>query len=627
MIQLGRKSLYRKGQIPKEFRPVPSRRIMGQEKAVEALNFAVNLPAPNAHLICLGPKGVGRTSLTLNILQQFAENRPTPKDWVYVANFNHLAQPKPIAFPAGEGEAFAHKMARATQGLRADLKAIFSDESYQIRVAHIKQKYAAEKQADFNRLADSVAGPFTMLAKNANGIVVTPIKDGTVLTPDVFNNLPVEERKFLLGEMKAAQVRLEKALTESSWDAEKEDREVAVLNVQIAEKRIRQKWATLHKNYDDVPGVESFLNEAKAYVLEHLDAFLAGDENAWRLLKVNSFVCHHPAQGAPVIAMGRLTAGGLLGKIERIQENGTLICDHTLIQPGALHLANGGFLLIEGKELLESPQIWSLLKQALYTHKIQMEPSADEGVFAARMLQPQPIPLNVKVILVGDMNLYYALTGKEEDFEELFKFQVRFNEKTDRTPVSEQEYANVLADFVKQNGLLGFDVGAYNKLTEFAARLAQDQNALSMRLARVHDLMREADFVARETGAGQVTADVIEKTENKRFERLSCARSEWLENVRCGLLKLTLSGFSVGQINALVVHELGAFQFGRPSRVTCRVRLGGGTVADIEREVSLGGTLHSKGVLILGAYLSARYGQEYTLPIDASLPPTLKTSI
>ena len=201
MVQeLGEKSLYKKGSLKQNFKPVPSRQIIGQENALDALNFAVNLSAPNAHLVCLGPKGVGRTSLTLDILHQFAENKPAPDDWIYVANFNDLLHPTPIALPAGQVFLFAQKMAHAVESVRENLKALFSDESHQIQLAHIRQKYTAQKQADFNRLAESVATPFTVLSKTQNGIAVNPIKNGQILAPEVFNNLPIEERKFLLKE-------------------------------------------------------------------------------------------------------------------------------------------------------------------------------------------------------------------------------------------------------------------------------------------------------------------------------------------------------------------------------------------------------------------------------------------
>ena len=619
MVQeLKEKDLYKKGSLKRDFKPVSSRQIIGQEKALNALNFAVNLSAPNAHLVCLGPKGVGRTSLTLDILHQFAENKPAPQDWIYVADFNDLLHPMPIALPAGQGPIFAQKVARVVENIRESLKTLFSDEKYQIGLAHIKQKYAAKKQADFNRLSDAVATPFTGLSKTSNGIVVNPIKDGQILTPDAFNTLPLEERKFLLSEMKQAQLRLEKALKKSTFDAGEENEEILRLNLHLAQKLLDKKLAPLHKSYDTFPDVKIFMEGIKEYISSNLNVLLSGNENAWRLLQVNAFVSHDPKKGAPVIAMGHASLGALLGKIEREQCAGTLISDHTLIQSGVLHKANGGFLVIEGKDLSNAPQVWQALKQALYTHKIQME-GIDEGVFAVKTLVPKPIPLNLKVILVGDTNLYYSLANKEEDFEELFKLQARFSEKMPRTETTEKDYANVLADFVERNGLLAFDISSYNRLTEFGARLAQDQNGLSTRFARLHDLMREADFVARQSGVKKITEKEVELALNARMERLSSAHEEWLETLKQGLMKFNLSGTAIGQINALVVHELGVFQFGRPSRVTCRVRLGSGNVADIEREVSLGGTLHSKGVLILGAYLAAKYGQEYTLPIDASL--------
>ncbi|MGN0920070.1 MAG: Lon protease family protein [Alphaproteobacteria bacterium] len=613
--KLGEKDLYQKGSLKKNFKPKPSRQIIGQERAVEALNFAVNLSAPNAHLVCLGPKGVGRTSLTLDILRQFAEKKAAPKDWVYVANFNDLLHPLAMALPAGQGPVFAQKMAAAVQGIQEGLKTFLSDEKYQIQLAHIKQKYAAQKQADFNQLAASVASPFTTLSKTPQGIVVSPVKDGQILTPDLFNQLPLADRKVLLAKMKAAQERLEKALTESTFDASAEGEEITCLNTKWAEKVVDKKYTPLHKNYQEML---PFLRESKKYILTHLDSLLSGNETAWRPLKVNAFVSNHPAQGAPVVLMGHISIGALLGKIEREQQAGSLISDHTLIQPGVLHQANGGFLVIEGKDLLGAASVWQALKRALYTHQIQME-NPDEGVFAVKTLLPQPIPLNVKVVLVGDTGLYYTLAGKEEDFEELFKLQARFGEKMPRTPASEHAYASVLADFVERAHLLTFDASAYNRLMEFAARLAQDKQGLSTRLARVHDLMREADFVARQKETLQVGAVEVETALRQREKRQASAHEEWLETAKRGLLKFNLSGTAIGQINALVVHELGAFQFGRPSRVTCRVRLGSGNVADIEREVALGGTLHSKGVLILGAYLSAKYGQEYTLPVDASL--------
>ena len=604
----------------------PKSTILGQNRAVSALNFGIKMPANSYHIFSIGPKGVGRTSLSLSIVKQYAKTLPSPNDWCYVTNFEDYNRPQPLSFPAGEGRRFAHDMNNAALALKQALVNTFNDEAYKIEVAHIEQEFVAERETYFQKLQKIVATDCVTLSRLPSGLVVAPVQEGNVLSPEQFNTLPLKTRKLILTEMKAAQDRLENALKSTPEWQTLQAQKITDLKHHLAEKIIDAHLKDLSKNYGAQKSVAIYLQGAKDYLLDNL-AFISPDKSLsgeqirffWARLAVNPLVCHAPDEGAPVVHVGRPTIPHLLGRIERVSMGATLATDHSMIRAGALHRANGGMLVIEAQELLDNPALWPILKRALFAGHIKMDAGEENSIFTNVALDPIPIPLSVKVVLVGDAHIYHTLMNKDSEFSQLFKLEAQFTEKTTRTTDLEKVYIGALMDFRIQNKLLPFAPTTLKILIEKAARHAQDKNSLTMHVVYIHDLMREADFEARTMKAKMVTPAHLEHALVQRYYRLGAPQEEMMKSIKSGTLQIQTDGFKVGQLNSLVIHQYGSFSFGRPSRVTCQIRLGHGKVTDIEREVSLGGALHTKGVLILAAYLAGTYGRDTPLPVDASL--------
>ena len=620
--------LYRASTLsPAEIKRIqPNTTILGQNRAVSALNFGIKMPPNGYHIFSVGPKGVGRTSLSLNIVKKYAKTLPAPNDWCYVANFDDYSRPQPISFSAGQGRAFAHDMNHAALELKQALANAFSDEAYKIELAHIEQEFAAERESHFKKLQKIVSSEYVTLSRLPSGLVVAPVHGGKVLSPEEFNVLPLKTRKTILTQMKAAQSRLENALKSTPEWQNLEAQKVNSLKYHLTEKMVETHLKGIAKNYGNQKSVVLYLQNVKNYLLENL-TFVSPDKSLpadqvrlfWSRLSVNPLVSHNPQDGAPVVHVGRPTVPHLLGRIESVSLGSGFATDHSMIRAGALHQANGGILVVEAQEFLDNPVLWPILKRALFSEQIKMDAGEGNSIFTNVALDPLPIPLSVKVILVGDTHIYNTLMSKDSEFAQLFKLEAQFTEKTTRTTDLEKVYIGALMDFRTRNKLLPFAPTTMKILIEKAARHAQDKNSLTMHVVYIHDLMREADFEARTVGAKTVTPAHLEHALVQRYYRLGAPQEEMMKAIKSGTLQIQTDGFKVGQLNSLVIHQYGSFSFGRPSRVTCQIRLGHGKVTDIEREVSLGGALHTKGVLILAAYLAGTYGRDMPLPVDASL--------
>ena len=604
----------------------PSKAILGQNRALSAINFGIQMPPNGYHIVSSGPKGVGRTSLTLDVISQYAQTLPTPDDWCYVTNFDDFNKPLALRLPTGQGLIFSKEMNHTALMLKQSLQNAFSDEAYKIKLAHIEQQLAAEKEEYFQSLRQIIETSDVGLSKVPGGIVVCPKDKGREISASEFNKLPIEKRKKILSHMKLAQARLERVLQETPVWKDKQQSEIEKINQDVARQILNQTLVKYHIPYDKYPGFLNYLNSVENYVLDNLHIITSNDGISaeqirifWSRLAVNPFVSHPANSGAPVIHLSRPTLPHLLGRIERVQWQGMLMTDHTFIRPGALHLANGGILVIEAQDLLENFNVWGVLKRVLFERKIKMDAGDESSVLTNVSLEPSPIPLNIKVVLVGDASFYNAMNCKDAEFSQLFKLQAHFSHKMPRTADMEKVYIGVLLDFIQKEHLLPFHPETLKTMVEYAARFAQDKACLTTYVSVIHDMMREADFEAKTQEAKQVLPEHLEHAMVQHQYRLGGPQADMMTAIKNGTLQIDTDGYKVGQLNSLVVHQYQAFSFGRPARVTCQIRLGAGKVIDIEREVALGGALHTKGVLILASYLAGKYGREKPLSIDASL--------
>jgi len=606
-------------------------KIIGQNQALEAIAFGIRMNANGYNIFCTGPKGVGRTSLSLDAVRKYAKTLKTPDDWCFVHNFRVPHQPVALSFPAGQGRQFEKDIQKLAETLKKQLLALFTDESYKIKVAHIEQKYRAAKEDYFEILKKAVEDENVALVRADDGVVVAPKLNGKAVEPESFNKLPRNRRKTILEQMKKAQGRLEKAIRNLPEFEVEQQKEMEALNTSLAGQMIDTVSKNILKTYAKHTGAKNLIKGIKESILDNISLLLPSDEIMddsgvekadllWSRFSVNVIVSHKPDEGAPVIHVNHPTLSNLIGKIERIQLSGTSTTDFSLIRPGALHQANGGFLVIEAHDLLENQPTWSALKRCLFSKTIKMESGIDDNsIFGVISQDPTPIPLNVKVLLIGEPSLYYALAEQDDEFGELFKIQSRFVEKMERTLETERAYASLLANLIKTESMKPFEGAAIRRVIEQVSRWAGDQQKLSTYLVHANDLMREANYLATRQKARKVGVVHVEQALEERRKRFGADQKELMTSIKRGLISIDVKGTRVGQMNALVVYDFGIYSFGKPTRVTCQVRLGKGTLIDIEREVKLGGPIHSKGVLILSSFLASRFAQKQPISLDASL--------
>lgn len=601
--------------------------IIGQDRALEALNFGIHMNAGGYNVFCAGPKGVGRTTLSLSAVKKYAASCVAPDDWCYIHNFETPHQPIAVSFPAGSGKVFAKTVKKTVDALRTGLKMAFSNATYTAQLTAIERKFKEEKDSYVNHLQSLITEKNVTLIQTPAGVLVAPIIDGKILEPETFNQLPKNTRKSVLEQMTQAQKRIETALKETPKWEETQARLIADLQIKTAQKVLKSTLEPLEKAYADHPILQEHIQNIHDDILENLPIFSMGGHDAKdsqnELLEkynVNLFVSNKASAGAPVVHLSHPTLTNLIGKIERVQQSGTVLTDFSMIRAGALQQANGGFLIIEARELISNPYVWNALKRSLFAHCVKIESGSDDNtVFDVVSLEPAAIPLNIKIVLIGEAGLYYALSNADDDFSQLFKILAHFSEKMPRTIGTEKQYASLINNLIKNEQLKPISLTAMRHLIEHAARLSGDKYHLTTYLARINDIVRESSCFAYIDNAKSIDISHIDKAISSRKKRVGAMHMEMVELIKRGVINIDTSGYKVGQLNGLVVHETNDYSFGRPNRITCQIRLGNGELIDIEREVELGGPLHSKGVLILSSFLSSRFSQNTPLSLDASL--------
>lgn len=609
--------------------------VIGQPRAVQAIRFGIRMRGQGYNMFALGPTGTGKATTVRQFLEQEAARQPVPDDWCYVHNFRQAAKPRALRLPAGTGQALRDDMKRLIEELRLAIPAAFEGEDYEAHKQEVQQKLREEQEAVFGALRREAEGRGLAMLRTPNGIGFAPQADGQILRAEQFQRLPPEKREQIEGELAAMENKLQAAVREAA-QAEREAHErVREIDRQVATLATGQRVQELRDKYAPYEDVTAYLDEVQADVIENVADFtgqrqqaaMAGlplpipmPEPSFQRYEVNLIVDRSTAQGAPIVVEDNPTHQNLIGTVEHRSQMGALVTDFTLIKPGALHLANGGYLIVDALALLQKPYAWEGLKRALRTGQIAIESLGRElSLIATVGLEPEPIPLRVKVVLLGEPALYYLLHANDADFAELFKVQIDFAHDLPRTPQSCGLYAQFVATVARREELRPFSADGVARVIEHSARLTEDQERLSIRFCEIVDLLREADHWAGERGAGAVTAGDVQKAIDTQVYRADRVRERMQEEIARGTIMIDTRGAVVGQVNGLSVSGLGNLSFGRPSRITARTRLGRGGVVDIEREVQLGGPLHSKGVLILSGCLGAHYAPEEPLSLSASL--------
>jgi lon-related putative ATP-dependent protease len=606
--------------------------IAGQDRAIEALRFGVDIEREGYNLFVMGPSGMGKYSLTRKYLEQQAAQAPTPDDWCYVNNFEHPQKPKILRFPAGKAKIFRKDIQNLIDDLLSVLPSAFESDQYQISHEEIEEDLENKRERAVQGLADEAEAHNIRLVRTPRGFSFQPIQKGEVLSPDEYAQLSEKERARIEEIVAVLQEKLEHIIRQFHlWKREARNK-LNALNRDVALSAVKVLVDDLKQKYPDHEEARNFLDSLQQDVIEHKNDFLNVSEGetanggAVNVLEtfgrydVNLLVDNAENKGLPVIYEDSPTYERLVGRVEHISQMGTLITDFRLVKPGALHCANGGYLILDVIKLLTQPFAWDGLKRALKEHAISIQSLGQRlSLISTVSLEPDPVPLDVKVVLLGERKLFYLLLEYDPEFPELFKVAADFENDMERTDDNQAVYAQMIATIVKREKLLPFRRDAVERIIEQSARLAHDSAKLSNHLLSVTDMMREADHWSRGIKHDVVTREDVQHAIDAKVRRAERIRDRVYEEIMRDTILIDTDGEKVGQINGLSVADLGNFVFAQPFRITATARLGHGDVVDIEREVELGGAIHSKGVLILSSYLGARYAKDQPLSLAASL--------
>lgn len=608
--------------------------LIGQERAVRALEFGLGIRARGFNLYISGPPGTGRTSAATGYLRSLALQEPTPPDWVYVNNFKDPYKPVAIRLPAGRGRALAEDVHQLIERIRTDLPKAFEAEAYTERRNQITEALSSRRRDALSSLTQFARDRSMAIQATPAGFIIIPIRDDRPLPDQEIDAMEKAERDDLLRRRDEVEARLKSALHETRA-AEKEASEaLGRLDREVAAFAIGHLVDDLLSAYGRIDGTADYLAALREDVIENQRLFRGGGEEEGqahprdpagrdtrlRRYAVNVVIDNSETQGAPVIVELNPTYTHLFGKIEKESYLGALSTDFTLLRSGAVHRANGGYLVLPVRELLSNLFSYDSLKLALRSRQISIEELAERlGMTAMKSLQPEPVPLDVKVVLIGDPVLHYLLHAYDPDFGELFKVKAEFGLTMDRTPHSARLYAEVISTLCVKESLRHLECGAVAALVEHSSRLAGDQGKLSTEFSAVADIIREADFYAAADRAAHIGRQHIHQAIEERHLRSNLIEERLRELIEQGVILIDTTGAVPGQINALSVLSLGDLAFGVPARVTASVGLGRAGVVDVEREARMGGPIHTKGRLIMGGFLTERYARQRPLSLSARL--------
>ena len=616
---------------------------LGQDRALSAVEIGINIQSKGYNLFCLGPEGTGKTSLVKRVLVEEAKKRPTPDDWAYVYNFDEPYKPQAVNFPAGTAAEFAKDIDKLIETLSVSIPAILESDEYKAGQSIIHEKFKQHKEEYIKILQKKAKGKSVSLLHMPVGLVVAPVKNGEVLSPEAFDELPESEKKQLLEDLNQMQEEIENTAQDLPQWEDKQRKETNDLREKFLKIAVKNPIDELHAKYKGHKQANDFLKKIQKHIITNIDEFMPSSENncgggegddalsalfsrmkqpeedKYAKFKVNVIVKNEPDSGAPIIHLDHPTQGNLVGRVERIQQYGALLTDFSLIKSGALHQANGGFLLIDARKLLLQPYAWDSLKRALASKTVKIEAPSEETTFTTISLDPEPIPLQVKVILTGDEELYEVLSERDPDFSDFFKVEADFGVLMDRTPENEVEYAKLIGSLSKKKKLRSLNKQAVAKVIEYSSRLAEDSEKLTAHIASIGDLLREADYWARKSKANQIGKNHIEQAIDAQIYRSDRIKQAMLEQIDKGTILMDGEGSRVGQINGLVVYNFSRTSFGKPARITTQVRIGKGEFINIEREVEMSGPIHTKGVLILSSLLANRFAKDRPLSLSASI--------
>jgi len=617
--------------------------VIGQERAVSSVEFGMGIADGGYNIFAVGPTGTGKATTIYDFLSRQAGSCPVPNDWVYVHNFVTPYQPNAIRMPAGKGQAFAKDMEKLVEDLQAAINQAFEGEEYDKQKREIAQQVSERQESKLGGLSQKAEEQTFQMVRTPAGLAFAPKgADGQTMSRETYEGLSAEEQKRIdkgleaLNEELQQVMRLVRQDERSGRDALRElDREVTTFAAKHLVDEMCEKWC-------DVAEMVDYLHAVLRDVVDNADDFKKSEdevpvmfmgmpisprqrgEGAFRKYRINVLVDNSAESGAPVITESNPSLLNLVGRVEHQAQFGALVTDFNMIKPGAFHKANGGFLVLEARDVLLKPYSWESLKRTLKTGQIRIEDITQQLGFATTVtLDPEPIPFAAKIVLIGEPFIYYLLFSQDPDFQELFKVKADFDTVMERTPETEQLYAAFVGHICRQRDFAPFSADAVARVIEHCSRLVADQRKLTTRFVDVVDVLTESNYWAKKSkpGARKVTVKRkhVQEAIDQRKHRSNRVEERVREMIADATIMVDTQGAVIGQVNGLSVSSVGDYAFGRPSRITATHRLGDGEVVDIEREVEMGGPIHSKGVLILAGYLGSRYASDRPLSLSARL--------
>ncbi|HXW53191.1 MAG TPA: AAA family ATPase [Myxococcota bacterium] len=610
-----------------------AKEVVGQVRALTAANFGINIDRDGWNIFALGPAGIGKRSIVSDLLEKAAAKKALAKDICYIHNFKHPRQPLVLTLTPGLGSKLAFDMQQLIEILRISIPAIFESKDYAARIKEIQDEALKAQEEALKKLEKLASSHHLTILSTPQGFIIAATKDnGDIISDKEFDALSEDERKSKEALMHDLHEHLQEYLEKiPQWQKQQREKVKEAFKY-FTMLQVGTAIDELKKKYKEQPEIASYLSEVQQAILDNPNDFrrrpegvteafgFAADDSALNRYRVNVLVDHSASSGAPIVFEDNPTFSNLVGRIDQMSRFGALVTDFTLIRAGALHKANGGYLLLDAVKLLTQPYAWEGLKRALRAKELRVENIYQVmGILGSPSLEPQSVSLDVKVVLFGDPYVYYLLCGADPDFLQLFKVAADFDEYIERNPKNGHLFASLLKNLIKRDNLLPLSKEAVSAVIDHASRMIGDSRKISTHVRQLSDLLHEADYYARVANKKVADSrDVEEAIASKRI-RASRIKEEHYQSIERGEILIDTDGAAMGQINGLSYLKLGNFAFGVPTRITARVSAGKGELIDIERVVKLGGPLHSKGVLILAGYLRGQFSALAPWSLSASL--------
>ena len=605
--------------------------LLGQERASDAIRFGVQIQNDGYNVVVLGRPGSHRHSLVDELVGDQAQQKGPPQDWCYVNNFVNPERPQALHFEAGKGSEFRDAMHRLIEEMKLAIPAAFEGDDYRSQLRAIEEKTEEEVAEQWKSLEELAAKHDIHVLQTPTGYVLAPVDEGKVLDDKEFAKLPEDRQAEIEQSMQQLTEELQKRIELMPKLRKRHRERVKALDREVMENAVSTLLADLKSRYESMDRVFAYLEAVEHDIVENAQSFrqtetpalpfLSADQGeALRRYEVNLVVDNRESDKAPVVYEPNPSYPNLIGRVEHRAEMGALVTDFRMIRGGALHQANGGYLVLDIHRLLSRPFVWDALKQALLAKRLRIEsPGEAYGWVSTTTLKPEPIPLDIKVVLVGERWLYYLLCLYDHEFSGLFKVAADFNDDIPREPDTVDDYARLVARHAVEKDLLPFTRAAVQRVIEQQARHADDGEKLSMDMRALDDLLLQSDYWARQRDGDVVDVEDVATATDKHRRRFDRLQTNIIDAITRNTLLIDTSGTCVGQVNGLSIVDLGQFRSGHPVRITATTRIGTGSVVDIEREVELGGKIHSKGMLILSSALTARFAPEVPLSLHGSV--------